>query len=147
MKSAFLALRVLAAAAMCGALLLLFAIVLLRSAGAFAKESAGVLVYVTELFTSGFTKGTAPKDPAGWVVSWPQAGLAALFIAMLVSLFLPDSRTFLHSIAATAALTVLAGAWWMRTGLKLEILCLPMLALWFVYYVFCLFLKNPLVKS
>jgi hypothetical protein len=141
MKSVFLILRLLTGAALFTALLLVSAIVLLRSFGTFAKESAGVLIYVTELFSSGFTKGTAPKDPAGWVISWPQAALAALLISMIVSLFLPDSKTFLHSVAASASLAVLAGAWWMRTGLKLEILCLPMLALWFIYYVFCLFWK------
>jgi hypothetical protein len=82
MKTLFLILRVTTGLMATSALLILLAIILLRSGAAFAKESVGVLGYVGSLFTSGFTKGTPPKE-AGWVVSWPQAGLALLFVAMI----------------------------------------------------------------
>ena len=121
------------------ALVLLLAMVLLRSSAAFAKESVGVLGYVAALFTSGFTKGTAPKDPAGWVVSWPQAGLALLFVAMLVSLFLPEAKIFLHAVAAVAGLAVIWYVGMLLTDLKLEIVCLPLLVVWFLYYAMCVF--------
>ena len=120
------------------ALLILLAIVLMRSTAAFAKQSAGVLGYVAALFTSGFTRGTAPKA-SGWVVSLPQAGLALLFAAMLVTVFLPDAKIFLHSVAVLAGVAVV---WYVRMLLmkvKLEILCLPLLAAWFTYYLMCLF--------
>jgi hypothetical protein len=103
MKTLFLLLRVTTGLRAIGALLILLAIVLLRSGAAFAKESAGALGYVATLFTSGFTQGTAPKA-AGWVVSLPQAGVALLFVAMAVSLFLPGAKIFLHLIAALAGL-------------------------------------------
>jgi hypothetical protein len=138
MKTLFLLLRMTTGLMAIGALLILLAIVLVRSGAAFAKESAGALGYVAALFTSGFTKGTAPKA-AGWVVSLPQAGLALLFVAMAVSLFLPGAKIFLHLIAALAGLAVVWYVRMMLTEVKLEILCLPLLAAWFFYYLMCLF--------
>jgi hypothetical protein len=138
MKTLFLLVQVTTGLMAVAALLILLAIVLLRSSAAFAKESAGALGYVAALLTSGFTKGTAPKA-AGWVVAWPQAGLALLFVAMLVTLFLPGAKIFLHLVAALAAVAVV---WYVRmllTEVKLEIFCLPLLAAWFTYYLMCLF--------
>src|ERR1039457_5044352 len=138
MKTFFLFLRVTTGMLATGALLILLGIVLLRSSATFAKESVGALGYVAALFTSGFTKGTAPKA-AGWVVSLPQAGVALLFVAMAVSLFLPGAKIFLHLIAVLAGLAVVWYVRMMLTEVKLEILCLPLLAAWFVYYLMCLF--------
>ena len=138
MKTLFLILRITTGLMATGALLILLAIVLLRSGAAFAKESAGAIGYVASLFTSGFTKGTAPKA-AGWVVSLPQAGLALLFVAMLVTLFLPGNKIFLHLVAALAGLAVVWYVRMMLTQVQLEILCLPLLLVWFVFYAMCLF--------
>ena len=138
MKTLFLFVQVITGMMAIAALLILATIVLLRSSAAFAKESAGALGYVAALFTSGFTKGTAPKA-AGWVVSLPQAGLALLFVAMLVTLFLPGAKIFPHIVAV---LTALAAVWYVRmmlTEVKLEIFCLPLLAAWLVYYAMCFF--------
>jgi hypothetical protein len=138
MKNLFLLLRVLAGLSASTALVVLLAIVLLRSGAAFMKESAGVVGYIVQLFTSGFTKGTTP--PRGWVVGLPQVGMAALFVAMIVSLFHPDARILLHVIAALAGVAVV---WYTRTLLiddvKLETLCLPLLAVWLLYCAMCLF--------
>lgn len=137
MKTLFLILRITTGLMASGALLILLAIVLLRSGAAFAKESAGAIGYVASLFTSGFTKGTAPKA-AGWVVSLPQAGLTLLFVAMLVTLFLPGTKILLHLVAVLAGLAVV---WYLRmllTQVQLEIFCLPLLVVWFVYYTMCL---------
>ena len=139
MNVLFLLVRVTTGLMATGALLILLAIVCLRSGAAFAKESVGVLGYVAALFTSGFTRGTPPRDPAGWVVSLPQAGLAILFAAMLVSLFLPGAKIFLHVVAVLAVLAVI---WYVRmllTEVKLEILCLPLVAVWYIYYALCIF--------
>jgi hypothetical protein len=122
-----------------GALLVLLAIVLLRSGLQFMKEGVGVLGYVAALFTSGFTKGTPPKDPAGWIVSPQQAGLAVLFVAMLFTLFHPGARIFLHVVAAMAAIAVIWYVRMMLTEAKLEILCVPLLVIWFLYYAVCIF--------
>jgi hypothetical protein len=140
MKNLLLLLRILTGLSISTALVVLLAIVLLRSGAAFTKESVGVVGYVAQLFTSGFTKGTPPPPPRGWIISLPQVGMAALFIAMIVSLFHPDARILLHVIAAMAGVAVI---WYARMLLtddvKLEILCLPLLAVWFFYYAMCLF--------
>jgi hypothetical protein len=140
MKNLFLLLRVLTGLSVSTALLVLLLIVLLRSGAAFMKESVGVVGYVAQLFTSGFTKGTTPPPPRGWVVSLPNVGMAALFVAMIVSLFHPDARILLHIIAALAGVAVVWYAQMLLTDdVKLEILCLPLLAVWFCYYAMCLF--------
>ena len=138
MKTFFLIVRVTTGLMAVSALLILLVIVLLRSGAAFAKESVGALGYVGSLFTSGFTKGTAPKA-AGWVVALPQAGLALLFVAMLATIFLPGSKVLLHLVAVMTALAVI---WFVRmllTEMKLEIFCVPLLLAWLVYYLMCLF--------
>ena len=139
MKNLFLLLRILTGLSLSTALVILLAIVLLRSGATFLKEGVGVVGYVAQLFTSGFTKGTTPPPPRGWVVSLPQVGLATLFIAMIVSLFHPDARIPLHLVAAMAAVAVIWYVRMMLTEVKLEILCLPLLAVWFFYYAMCLF--------
>jgi len=140
MKNIFLLLRILTGLSVSTALVVLLAIVLLRSGAAFMKESVGVVGYVAQLFTSGFTKGTTPPAPRGWVVGLPQVGMAALFVAMIVSLFHPDARILLHVIAVLAGVAVIWYAQMMLTdNVKLEILCLPLLAVWFYCYAMCLF--------
>lgn len=144
MHIVFNLLRVITGLMASGALLILMAIVLLRSSLQFAKEGIGVLAYVSRLFTSGFTQGTPPGDPAGWIVSLPQGSLALLFVAMIISLFFPGAKILLHSTAGLAAIACL---WYLRmtlVGPQLEILCLPVLAAWFAYYGMCLFWARPL---
>lgn len=58
---------------------------------------------------------------------------------MIVSLFHPDARILLHIIAAMAGITVIWYVRMMLTEVKLEILCLPLLAVWFFYYAMCIF--------
>jgi hypothetical protein len=139
MKTLFLILRLITGMMAVGALVILFAIVFLRSAAAFAKEGVGVLGYVATLFTSGFTKGTAPRDPAGWVVAMPQVCLAVLFAAMLVSTFLPGTKILFHVVGVLAGVALIWYLRMMQTGAKLEILCLPLVAVWFLYYAMSVF--------
>lgn len=139
MNAFFLVFRVITGMAAAAAFLQLLLIIFLRSALAFAKKSGSALKYVATLFTSGFTQGTAPKDPSGWIVSMPQVGLALLFVSMFVLVFLPTAKTYLHIVAAVGLVT---GIWLVRvllTTRHLEILCLPFFAIWFLYYVMCLF--------
>jgi hypothetical protein len=140
MKNLFLLLRILTGLSVSTAMMVLLAIVLLRSGAAFMKEGVGVVGYVAQLFTSGFTKGTTPPPPRGWVIGLPQVGMAALFVAMIVSLFHPDARIPLHIIAVMADVAVVwYGQMLLTDDVKLEILCLPLLAVWFFYYAMCLF--------
>lgn len=89
MKTLFGLLRILTGLSVSTALMILLGIILLRSGAVFLKEGVGVLGYVARLFTSGFTQGTPPPQPRGWVIAMPQVGLAVLFVAMLVSLLIP----------------------------------------------------------
>lgn len=137
--SAFLLFRCLTGLLLGAGLILLLLIMLLHSAANFMREGASVLGYVAALFTSGFTKGTPPPDPRGWITTLPQVGLALLFLAMQVSLFYPAAKPFLHAVAA---FSLLALGWYARmmwTGWQLEILCLPALLTWWLYYGLSLF--------
>ncbi len=139
MITLFLLLRYLAGLMLASAILVLVAIMFLHSAANFAKEGVGVLGYVVSLFTSGFTQGTAPPNPRGWIASLPQIGLVLLFIAMIVSLFYPGTKILLHAVAVMA---IAATIWYVRmifTDMQLEILCVPVLPVWFTYYAVCMF--------
>ena len=129
------------------AILVVVAIMFLHSAANFAKEGVRVLGYVISLFTSGFTQGNAPPDPRGWIASLPQLGLVLLFMAMIVSLFYPGAKVFLHVVAVMA---FVATIWYVRmifTNVQLEILCLPVLPVWFIYYAICLFWRGQSIPS
>ena len=139
MKTLFLLWRVITGLTATSALLILLAIVCLRSGAQFMKEGVGVAGYVARLFTSGFTEGTPPKKPAGWVVALPQVSLAILFAAMIVSVFLPGARIFLHVVAALAGVAVIWYVRMMLTEVELEILCVPVLVVWLIYYALCVF--------
>lgn len=139
MKALFILLRIMTGLSVTSAIVVLLGIVLLRSGAVFLKEGVVTLGYVAKLFMSGFTEGTPPEAPRGLVVSMPQVGLAVLFVAMIVSVLLPGARILLHAVAAMAGLAMI---WYVRlvlTDVKLEILCLPLLAVWFLYYVMCIF--------
>ena len=138
MPTLFLLLRVTTGLMIVGALVALLLIILLRSGAAFLKEGVCVLGYMGGLLTSGFTKGTPPAKPAGWVVSWPQLGLAILFVGMMISLFHPGAKLWLHLIAVLGGAAAIWFGRMLRTGMKLEIFCLPLLAVWFCYYAMCL---------
>ena len=142
MITLFLLLRVTTGLMIIGALLVLAGSIFLRSGAAFLKEGVRALGYIATLFTSGFTKETQPEKPAGWMVSLPQVFLAALFIAMMVSLFQPEEKIFLHILAVMVGMAVI---WYVRmllTEVKLEIFCLLLLAVWFVYYATCIFWRG-----
>ncbi len=146
MTTLFLLLRYLTGLTLASALLVLGAIVFLHSTVALAKEGVGAVGYVASLFTSGFTKGTAPES-RGWVVALPQVALAGLFIAMIVSLFLPDARALLHIVAAFGMLALI---WYTRmifTGPQLEVVCVPLFLPWFAYYAACIFWRTRLLSA
>jgi len=138
MKTFFLLLRIITGLMATGGILLVLAIIFLRSLPGFAKHIASIIAYLAVAFTSAFTKGTEPKDPE-WVVGLPQVALVLLFAAMVVSVFLPGSKIFLHVLAVFVALPVIWYVWMAMTEAKLEIFCLPVVVVWLVYYAFCIF--------
>jgi hypothetical protein len=143
MPNAFLLFRYLTGLMLASALIILCVIMFLHSALNFAKEGVGVLGYVGALFTSGFTKGDAPPEPRGWIMTLPQIGLAVMFIAMIATLTTPTQKLYLHLVAAMGVVAVIWYIRMMLTGLQLEIFCLPLFPAWFIYYALCIFWFRP----
>jgi|JI10StandDraft_1071094.scaffolds.fasta_scaffold249380_3 hypothetical protein len=107
--------------------------VFVRETGSLAKEGLSVLGYTTKLFASGFTEGTPPNIDAWRIGPW-QIVIGVLSLAMLISVFTPGSRWFLHGVAALAVIVALGFAKTLASGVTLEIACMPFLIVWFGYY-------------
>ena len=138
MNTLFVIMRIATGIASLGAFALLSLVLFLRDAASTAKEGVQAIGYVAKLFATAFTEGTAPRA-AGWHISAWQIMIGALAVAMLVSVFTPGTRWLLHSIAALAVVVMIGYARMIFTGMSMEIVCLPFLAVWFGYYAMCLF--------
>ena len=137
MKLAFLFLKAATALSSVVALGILAIIVLLQSFATFAKESLGVLGALAVMLTSAFQKSPQVKDPTGWDISRPQIALGILFLSMLVSVFVPGAKIFLHTVAVMAALAVGGCLWISFATPRTELIYLPFLCVWFAYYLAC----------
>jgi hypothetical protein len=123
------------------AFVVLSLVVFLRDTASTAKEGFSVLGYVIKLFATGFTEAAAPQTEA-WHIGPCQIILGVLSLAMLVSVFTPGSRWFLHSIALLAGVVLIGYARMIFVGPSLEIACLPFLMVWFGYYAMCVFWRG-----
>ncbi len=109
------------------AFILLGLIVFMHGAALTVKQGAQVLGYTTKLFATAFTEGAAPKTEAWHISPW-QIMIGVLALAMLISVFTPGSRWFLHSVAALSVIVMLGCAKMIFMGASLEIVYLPFLA-------------------
>jgi hypothetical protein len=66
---------------------------------------------------------------------------------MLISVFTPASRWFLHGVGLLTAIVMIGFARMIFTGASLEIICMPFLIVWIGYYAMCLFWRNNAVVS
>ncbi len=57
---------------------------------------------------------------------------------MLVSVFVPSAKIFLHAVAVMAALAVGWCLWISFATPRTEMIYLPFLCVWFAYYLVCL---------
>ena len=143
MNVIFIIVRILTALASLSALVLLGLVVFLRDAASTAKEGVQVLGYTAKLFATAFTEGTAPEITGSTLGPW-QIMIGLLSLAMLASVFTPGSRWFLHGTGVLAAIVMGGYGCAIFTGVSLEIVCLPLLIVWFAYYAMCLFWRhNP----
>jgi hypothetical protein len=101
------------------------------------KGLAAVAVSVTRLFASGFRTSTDMPAPST-VVSPILAGLAIAFLSIFASVFMPGQKIFLHIVAVMAVLTAVWDIHRAATTPNTEVLCLPVIVLWFIYYGICL---------
>ena len=141
MNAFFIILRILTGLSSLGALILWSLVVFLRDTASTAKQGLHVFAYVTKLFASAFTEGTAPKE-ADWQMGPWQIMLGVLSIAMIVSVFTPGTRWFLHCVGVLAAFVMIGYTRMIFIGPSLEIVCIPFLLLWFGYYAMCIFWRN-----
>jgi len=100
------------------------------------KGGASVVAAVAADAVSGFRKGASIPTP-GPLVPTPLVGLAFVFVAMFVSVFLPGQKIYLHVVAAAA---VVFSTWrlWSTTHWESSVFYVPMIVVWLVYYVVCL---------
>lgn len=138
MKTLFVIVRGLTMLASVSSLVLLGLVLFLRDTASTAKQGAQVLGYVTTLFATAFTEGTAPQAASFQVSAW-QIAIGVLSISMLLSTFTPGLRGVLHTVGVLAAIVMIGFARMIFTGPALEIVCLPFLVIWFGYYAMCLF--------
>ena len=141
MNAFFIILRILTGLSSLGALILWSLVVFLRDTASTAKQGLHVFAYVSKLFATAFTEGTAPKE-AGWQMGPWQIMIGVLSITMIVSVFTPGTRWFLHGVGVLAALVMIGYARMIFTGPSLEIVCAPFLVLWFGYYAMCVFWRS-----
>ena len=136
-KVAFIILRILVALAALASLGFTAVIIFVIGAFNLAKGVVGAFASVAVQFATAFQKvpDAPPPDPA---IPWPLTALAIFFLTMVISVFVPGQKIFLHVVAAMA---VIAEAWeiWRVTHDPLSnILYLPVIILWAVYYAICL---------
>jgi hypothetical protein len=144
MNALFIIARIITGLTSVSAFIMLCLVVFLRDAASTAKQGAEAVRYTTQLFVTAFTEGTAPKVESWHIGPW-QIMISVLALAMLVSVFTPGTRWFLHSVAALAAVVMIGYARMIFTGVSLEIACLPFLAVWFGYYAMSIFWQNKTV--
>lgn len=144
MNAFFIILRIITGLTSLSSFILLSLIVFLRDSASTAKQGMQILGYTTKLFATAFTEGTAPRAESWHIGPW-QIIISVLALAMLVSVFTPGTRWFLHSIAALAVVVMLGYARMIFTGVSLEIICLPFLVVWFGYYAMCVFWRAATV--
>jgi len=142
MNALFIALRILTAMSSLGAFILWCLVVFVRDTASLAKEGVGVLGYAAKLFASGFTEGVPPNNEPWRLGPW-QISIGMLALAMLVSVFTPGAKWLLHCVAGVAILVMLGYARMVSSGPSLEIVCLPFLLVWFLYYAMSLMWRPP----
>lgn len=141
MNTLFIILRIITGISSVTAFIVLSLVVFLRDTASTAKEGIGVLGYAAKLFATGFTEGKAPKTEPWQIGPW-QIIIGLLSLAMLVSVFTPGSRWFLHGVAALTVIVMLGYAKMIFTGASMEIACLPFLVVWLGYYAMSIFWQS-----
>jgi hypothetical protein len=136
-NAAFIILRVLVGIAAFVSLAVTGAMIVVIGFVNLLKGGLGAIWAVIVVFASGFRKSpTVPgPDPA---IPLPLLGLLIFFLAMFASAFLPAQKYFLHIVAAMAVIAGLWEAWRIAMVPQSQVLYLPVIGLWAVYYAICL---------
>ncbi|HTB13759.1 MAG TPA: hypothetical protein VK752_19425 [Bryobacteraceae bacterium] len=136
-KVAFFILRLIIALGAVAALAATLAVFFAENLIELIKGGAKMVVAVVTIFASGFQK--SPEAPGPSVVVSPiLAGLAITFLGMFASVFMPGQKIFLHIVAALSVGAAAYDIWRSTTVPGHQFLFMPLIVLWFVYYVVCL---------
>ena len=137
LKVAFFILRLAIAIGSLAVLAGTLAIFLFNNFIGLLKGGVKMIAAVVTIFASGFQK--SPEAPGPSIAFSPLLmGIAITFVAIFASVFAPGQKIFLHIVAAMA---FGAAAWDIHrstTSATHEILFLPVILVWFVYYAVCL---------
>jgi hypothetical protein len=135
--AAFIALRILTALVSLSALAATSLVILANFFVAFLTDGGHFFVSLARFFASGL-RDPGPMPPDSTPVPLPLLGLAAVFLLMFCSVFMPGQRTFLHLTAALAAVAAAWRVWVMIAARDSDPIYLPVIGLWLVYYIVCL---------
>jgi hypothetical protein len=136
-KVAFFILRLLVALGAIAVLAGTFLVFLVTNFLVFIGSLLKTIAAVVTTFATAFQK--SPDAPGPTVVLSPlMAGLAITFLGIFASVFMPGQKIFLHIVAVLAILAAAWDIWRSATTPSHPLLFLPVILLWFVYYVVCL---------
>ena len=140
LKALFMLLRVLTGLGAVGALAGTLLVMLVYSAQTALKSGFHIGLTLARFFASGLrdTGSSGSTGPGEHLVPRHLVALAVLFLAMLVSVFTPGVRLFLHIVAAGALVAAAWRAWTMGAAHDAQLQYIPLIAIWFVYYAICL---------
>ena len=136
-QAAFILLRIVAGLVSLGALAVTILIIFFNAYVSLLKDGGHVLMILGRFLVSGL-RDPGPAPPPHTPVPLSLFGLAVIFLVMFCSAFTPNQKIFLH---ITAAMAIAAAAWriWsMIVTRDNQLIYLPVLALWFIYYILCL---------
>jgi hypothetical protein len=136
-KVAFIILRVLVGIAAFASMAITGVVIFVIGAFHLLKGGLGALADVVTIFASGLQKSpnTPPPDTN---IPLPLTALSIFFLAMFVSVFLPGQKLFLHVVAVMALIAEAWEIWRVSTDPLANILYLPVIVLWAIYYAICL---------
>lgn len=136
-KIAFIVLQVLVGLAALASLAVTAVVIVVSNLFEFAKGGLKVIGAVVTIFASGFQKDpqVAPPDIG---VALPMLGLLIYFLLMLISVFLPGQKIFLHVVAGMGVIAAGFEIWRVHTTPNSQVLYIPVIVLWAIYYGICL---------
>jgi hypothetical protein len=136
-KAAFILLRILTAVASLAACAGTIVVIVFTGLITLAKDGGHIFVTLARFFLSGLRDpGPTPPNPSP--IPLPLVALSILFLAMFSSVFTASQKIFLHIVAAMA---IVAAAWRISSMVAnhdSQLLYLPVIALWFLFYFVCL---------
>ncbi len=136
-KAGFILLRVLTAISALLGLAGMILVILVTAAIELLKGGAHAIAAVVTLIASGFREERSWPAPDP-LADAPLAGLAIVFLAMFISVFMPRQKVYLHIVAGATVVFGVWRLWTVSANPESPVFFLPMIGVWFLYYALCL---------